>query len=273
MSGSTIFLESVGIAAPGLVGWAAAREVLRGAAPYLAAELRAYAPMLLPPNERRRATPTVRIAFQAAEDAVQASTIPAADLATVFASSDADLNIIHRISTALTQTPRLVSPTDFHNSVHNAAAGYWSIAVGARAPSTTISAYDYSFAAGLAEACLLVEVEKRNVLIVAFDLPPPEPLLAKRPIGCTAGVALVLTHSQTPNSLARLRCAQSNERPTPAASASLEELRRNNPATAALPLLEVIARGQPGQVALPRADAATLRVDVALVDAGLVDAG
>ena len=197
MSAPQIWLEAVGIAAPGLLGWSNAREVLRGAIDYAPVDLPPYAPSLLPPNERRRATPTVRIAFQAAEDAVQAATIPPAELATVFASSDADLNIIHRISLALTQTPRLVSPTDFHNSVHNAAAGYWSIAVGSRAPSTTISAYDASFAAGLAESCMLVAIEQRIVLLVAFDLPPPQPLYAKRPIGCTAGVALVLTHART----------------------------------------------------------------------------
>ena len=82
----------------------------------------------------------------------RATALPAASLATVFASSDADLAIIHRICLALTATPRLISPTDFHNSVHNAAAGYWSIAAGARAASTTISAHDGSFAAGLARS-------------------------------------------------------------------------------------------------------------------------
>jgi hypothetical protein len=261
-----VWLESVGIAAPGLLGWSSAREVLKGSIAYTPADLPAYAPTLLPPNERRRATPTVRIAFQAAEDAVQSSTIPAAQLATVFASSDADLNIIHRISLALTQTPRLVSPTDFHNSVHNAAAGYWSIAVGARAPSTTISAYDYSFAAGLAEACMLASVERRNTLLVAFDLPPPQPLFAKRPIGCVAGVALVLTHSQTSRSIAHLAWAQSRESLTHASTHELEALRRSNPAAAALPLLELLARGQSGRVALPRADGATLAVDVDAVD-------
>jgi hypothetical protein len=260
MSDSTIWLDAVGIAAPGLLGWASAREVLRGAADYARSELPPYAPSLLPPNERRRATPTVRIAFQAAEDAVQAATIPPAELATVFASSDADLNIIHRISLALTQTPRLVSPTDFHNSVHNAAAGYWSIAVGSRAPSTTISAYDASFAAGLAEACMLVAIERRNVLLVAFDLPPPQPLYAKRPIGCVAGVALVLTHARTERSLARVHCSQSHEQPTPASTPALEELRRSNPATAAVPLLELVARAASGRIVLQRGDAASLAV-------------
>ena len=264
MSAPGAWLEAVGIAAPGLLSWSAAKNILNGSTPYASADLPPYAPSLLPPNERRRATPTVRLAFQAAEDAVQASTIPAAELATVFASSDADLNIIHRISSALTQTPRLISPTDFHNSVHNAAAGYWSIAVGARAPSTTISAYDYSFAAGLAEACMLVAVERRNVLLVAFDLPPPQPLLAKRPIGCVAGVALVLSQARTSATIARLDCTQTHEQPTPASTPALEELRCSNPATAALPLLELLARGQSGRVALPRAESAVLTIDVAV---------
>jgi hypothetical protein len=258
----TVWIESVGIAAPGLIGWSTARDVLNGASAYTPADMPPYAPSLLPPNERRRASPTVRIAFQAAEDAVQGASIPAAELATVFASSDADLNIIHRISLALTQTPRLVSPTDFHNSVHNAAAGYWSIAVGSRAPSTTISAYDFSFAAGLAEACTLVAIEQRDTLLVAFDLPPPQPLHAKRPIGCVAGVALVLTHSQTPQSLARLQCEQTCEATTIAATPALEELRRSNPATASIPLLELLARAGSGRVVLPMSDQSSLRVDV-----------
>jgi Beta-ketoacyl synthase, N-terminal domain len=264
----SVWIESVGIAAPGLIGWSAAREVLQGTSAYVPADMPPYAPALLPANERRRASPTVRLAFQAAEDAVHGASIPAAELATVFASSDADLNIIHRISLALTQTPRLVSPTDFHNSVHNAAAGYWSIAVGSRAPSTTISAYDFSFAAGLVEACTLVAIERRNTLLVAFDLPPPQPLHAKRPIGSSAGVAMVLTHSQTPRSMAKLQCTQTRERPTIASTPALEELRRSNPATAALPLLELLARGESAPIVLPLSDTSSLRVEVGPLDAG-----
>ena len=264
---SHVWLESVGIAAPGLPNWTAAQPILRGDAAYAPTELPPHAPQLLPPNERRRATQTVRIAFQAAEDAVHGIAIPAATLATVFASSDADLNIIHRISTALTQTPRLVSPIDFHNSVHNAAAGYWSIAIGARAPSSTISAYDFSFAAGLDEACTLVRIDAVDALLVAFDAPPPQPLYEKRPIGCPAAVALVITQAQTAHSIAKIRCTQVNETATYASTPELEELRRRNPATAALPLLELLARRQSGRVALPRSSQATLAVDVDVIDA------
>jgi hypothetical protein len=262
-----VWIEAVGIAAPGLASWQAAREILRGEAAYVRTDLPPHAPQLLPPNERRRATQTVRIAFQAAEDAVRGTSIAPATLATVFASSDADLNIIHRISMALTQTPRLVSPTDFHNSVHNAAAGYWSIAVGARAPSSTISAYDFSFAAGLAEACNLVRIDRVDALLVAFDVPPPQPLYEKRPIACIAAVALVLTQAQTPASLASIQCAQVEGQPSRAATPELEELRGSNPATAALPLLELLARQRSGRVVLPRSARGGLAVDVDAIDA------
>jgi Beta-ketoacyl synthase, N-terminal domain len=264
---TAVWIEAVGIAAPGLPSWEAARDVLTGATAYVPNELPPHAPQLLPPNERRRATPTVRIAFQASEDAVRGTSIEPSELATVFASSDADLNIIHRISTALAQSPRLISPTDFHNSVHNAAAGYWSIAVGARAPSATISAYDFSFAAGLEESCNLVRVDGVNTLLVAFDLPPPQPLLEKRPIGCIAAVALILTGSQTARSLASIASTPANERPTPCSSPALDDLRRSNPATAALPLLELLACRRSGRVILPRSEVSGLAVQLDVVDA------
>ena len=201
-----MFIESVGLAAPGLPSWQEGRATLRGETALVSAPLSPHTPTMLPLNERRRATPAVRLAFRAAEDAMQGTALPAASLATVFASSDADLAIIHRICLALTATPRLISPTDFHNSVHNAAAGYWSIAAGARAASTTISAHDGSFAAGLVEACAQVLVDDCDVLLVAFDLPAPEPLNSRRSIAHPVAAAAVLTRQPTAHSMAALTC-------------------------------------------------------------------
>jgi hypothetical protein len=259
-----VYLESVGFAAPGLPSWQAARAVLRGDAAYLPAPLAPHAPALLPVNERRRATPAVRLAFQAAEDAVQAGSVQPANLATVFASSDADLAIIHRISSALAQTPRLISPTDFHNSVHNAAAGYWHIATSAHSASSTICAYDGSFAAGLLEACIQVNIEQHDVLLVAFDLPAPPPMHAKRPMLHPASVALLLSRQRSEKSLATLACtltrddAQENAMLEPA----LENLRVGNPATRALPLLQRVARQESGRAVLPATNGNQLVVDV-----------
>lgn len=258
-----VYLQAIGIAAPGLAGWNQARAVLRGDAPFVNTPLAPHAPSLLPPNERRRATPAVRLAFQAGEDAMSACALPAASLATVFATSDADLAIIHRICTALANMPRLISPTDFHNSVHNAAAGYWHIATAAHGASSTLSAYDGSFAAGLLEACVQVAVDGLEVMLVAFDLPAPEPMHAKRPMTHAAAVALVLSATPHTGTLATLTCAPTRGEPEDLAPGPLEELRIGNPASRALPLLARIARGEAGRVVLPAANGNQLAVEVA----------
>lgn len=257
-----IYIDAVGLAAPGLPSWLEGRATLRGEHSFHFAPLPPHTPTMLPHNERRRATPTIRLAFQAAEDAMKMSATPAASLATVFASSDADLSIIHRISTALTATPRFISPTDFHNSVHNAAAGYWSIAAGARAASTTIGAFDGTFAAGLLEACLQVEVDGCDVMLVAFDLPAPEPLHAKRPIAFPAGVALVLTRKPGVNSLAAVSCVTTADGESTLAEKSLEQLRLGNPAARALPLLQALAMRHSGAVILPMGHDVNLHVEL-----------
>lgn len=257
-----VFIEAVGLAAPGLPSWPEGRATLSGMRPYVDTPLPPHTPSMLPLNERRRATPPIRLAFQAAEDATKASTVAAAGLATVFATSDADLAIIHRICLALTKSQRLISPTDFHNSVHNAAAGYWSIAAGARAASTAISAHDGSFGAGLLEACSQVLADFRDVLLVAFDLPAPEPLSATRFIACPAAVALVLTRQATTQSLAALTCATTDEEETKLEEAALEKLRLGNPAARALPLLQSLALRHFGHVVLPMSAAANLAIEL-----------
>jgi hypothetical protein len=256
-----VYVTAIGLAGPGLASWDAARAVLAGAEDYVAAELPPYQPQLLPPNERRRATPAVRQAFRAAEDAVARAPRPAAELATVFASSDADMSIIHRICGALSEDSRIISPTDFHNSVHNAAAGYWSIAVGARGPSNTLCAYDASFASGLLEAAAQTSAERCDTLLVAYDVPPPEPLNAKRPIGSAFSVALVLSPAATAAPALRLEVSPEGEE-TAMEHAALEALRLSNPAARALPLLRLLAAGRSGTVLLDNNGSGLLHITV-----------
>jgi hypothetical protein len=244
---SRCILKAVGIAAPGLAGWSAAAPVLAGAAPYAATAEAPYAPTLLPPNERRRATASVKLAFRAAEDAVSSSGADARQLASVFSSSDADMTVLHRICDALAKVPRIISPTDFHNSVHNAASGYWSIGVGSMAPTTTVSAYDASFTAGLIEAVALARDRGSDVLLVVYDATAPQPLAAKRPLGVTAGVALILGPAAAAGG-GRLDVELDGTVETPCADPALEALRSGNPALRALPLLELVAARRAGTV-------------------------
>lgn len=257
-----LYVEAVGIVAPGLAGWSASAPVLSGAAPYAAAELAPYQPALLPPNERRRATQVIRLAFRTSEDALAHTPLAPSGLATVFASSDGDTEVMHRINHALAQPARTLSPTDFHNSVHNAAAGYWSIAVGSRLPSTSLAAHDASFAAGLTEAAALALGDGLDTLLTVYDMRMPAPLDAKRPIGEPFAVALVLTPQRTPRSLAALRLEETAAAPSTMDEPALERLRLSNPAARALPLLRCLAQGGRGTVHLP-AGGVTLSVTAA----------
>src|SRR3546814_8342283 len=74
----------------------------------------------------------------------------------------------------LTGEPRSISPTKFHNSVHNAAAGYWTIGSGCMHASTAVSAFDASFAQGLVEALAQLAEGAEAVLLAAYDGPRSE---------------------------------------------------------------------------------------------------
>ena len=247
---NALYILGVGFAAPGLSTWELARPVLRGDSPYMPSPLPDYAPLLLPANERRRATPLIRLAFRSAEQAVAASGCNPAELATVFASSGGDTSVVNRTSSALAREPRVISPTDFHNSVHNAPAGYWAIATGARGCSTSLAARDASFAAGLLEASALA-CEGAPVLLVVYDQPHPEPIHARRPLVAAVSVALVLSAMPTAAALASLQLASTRTaEETELADVGLEILRCGNPAGRALPLLQALALGAPSAVVI-----------------------
>jgi hypothetical protein len=205
----------------------------------------------------------VRLAFRVAEDALAGTDLAADALATVFASSDGDTPIVDRVCRALCDRLPSVSPTDFHNSVHNAAAGYWSIATGARGPSVSLSSGDSSFASGLLEAMGIAIVEDRDCLLVAFDVSPPPPLRGPCRIGEPAAVSLLLTQRRRPGSLASLRISMvSPELETPMRDAALETLRRTTPPARALPLLAMLACEAAGSVRLQGAGGRTVALEI-----------
>ena len=132
---------------------------------------------------------------------------------------------------------REISPTRFANSVHNAAAGYWSIGTGAMAESNVLCAFDASFAAGLLEALTQVAVDEAPILLVAYDSEYPQPLHAKRPIPDAVGVALVLTPQPLDSSVARMDAAFTDLSYDRLTDPVLEALRSECPAARSLPLL------------------------------------
>ncbi len=258
-----VHVNAVGLAAPGLEGWAEGRKVLTGEEPYVPQPLDRYKPRLLPPNERRRATELVRVVFRACEDAIDGSNLDPSSLAGVFASSGGDYPIVDQICRALRQPQRAVSPTQFHNSVHNAAAGYWSIATGSRAPSTSLAGYDGSFSAGLLEAAAQVSLEGWPTLLAVYDIPPPPPLLAKRPILNPFAIALILTAEPDDTSVGALTLLPNanSDSESRIADTTLDAVRLANPAARSLPLLQALARNSSQQLQFTTSTGGILAVE------------
>lgn len=238
----TVHVSGIGLLGPGLADWASGAALLAGSAGWAEAPTQIPAPQRLPATERRRAGNVVKAALVAADQAVAMSGRDAALLPTVFTSSTGDPANCHILCEALAAPERLVSPTRFTNSVHNAPAGYWHIAVASRAPSTSLAAFDASFAAGLQEAAVQCLALQRAVLLVATDVPYPEPLHALRPLRDTFSVALVLEPQAGAATRALTLALGGNALPTALAHAGLEALRLGIPAARALPLLQALAR-------------------------------
>jgi len=260
-----VFVEGIGVWAAGLEGWASSREVLAGMRPYVPAPLTVPPSPLLPPNERRRTVATVRLALKVGAEAFANAGRDPSATATVFTSSGGDGETLHGILESLSTAELDVSPTRFHNSVHNAPAGYWTIATRSREPSTSLCAFDASFSAGLLDAAAQAVFDHCAVALIAYDLPYPEPLHSARAIGSTFGVAFVLTPEPTRASFARLTLALGRgfTAPTSLADAALETLRQGNPAARSLPLLQALARGSEAEIALDHVNGNTIAISIA----------
>lgn len=120
----------------------------------------------LPPAERRRLNPLTIFALRVAErlaasrDQESLRSVPM-----VFGSAYGDGDVLSRLLTAL-RAHEPLSPTQFHNSVHNAAAGYWSIGLASQAPTTALAAGDETLEVTLAEAGLQACLRDGPVLMV-----------------------------------------------------------------------------------------------------------
>ncbi|MCC2643326.1 MAG: uncharacterized protein K0S45_3739 [Nitrospira sp.] len=255
-----VYLQSVGITGPGLDGWAASRPILAGLAEHRMAPTSNTIPDILSAAERRRSSPAVRLALLAAQEALRAGNVRSEEMATVFASSDGDGDITQQICEALAGQAREVSPTSFHNSVHNVAAGYWSIATGSRLASTSLCAYDVSFAAGLLEAACFAVVEQQPVMLIASDLPFPSPLHTIRPVEQSFAAALLMTSTAGRAPLVRWQIGLDARSPATPFPAGLPGSLRSNPAARCLPLLATLAENRMDRITLDYSDSSSLMV-------------
>lgn len=237
-----VYVEGIGLWSNELANFAALESLLGGSAP--APSTAKPAAATLPPNERRRAPASVLLAVEVAGQAIAMSGRSADALTCVFSSSHGDQAITDYMCSTLAQAPTELSPIRFHNSVHNAPVGYWTIATGCHRPSTAVCAHRMSFGAGLLEAISHALADQTPVLLVCSDIAGVYPLLEET--GCTLsfGCALVLSPEISSAALATLDMTLA---PAPADAEPLAEpladWRAANASADALPLLRLLARG------------------------------
>jgi hypothetical protein len=250
----TLYVDALALWSPLLTDWPSARSALRGEGALLDPPARRPAPELLAPTERRRAPDTVAIALEVAARATADAGRTPSELACVFASAHGDLAINDYMCATLVGDPMSISPTKFHNSVHNAAAGYWTIGTGCMQASTALTAFKHSFAHGLFEAISQATADRRPVLLVAYDIAACGALASVTESRGMLAVAMVLNPDAGERTLGAL--SWSLRHGTPVAAAATSAAARalaDNAIADALPLFEQIANGD-GTVTLALGD-------------------
>ena len=260
----TLYIEGVGFWASRLPGWESARAILRGETAAPATAQTRPAPALLPPAERRRAPDTVAVSLEVAARACEMAKRDPKLMASVFASTHGDLAISDALCDTLAKTPLLTSPTKFHNSVHNAAAGYWTIGTGCLKPYTSLSGYTFTFGEGLLEAASQVLSEGSPVLYVAFDIEARGPVGTMQPSRGVFAGALVLSAEADERALATLTfdVSDSNSLKPTQARAQNAALVEGNAMSNGLPLFEALADGVERQIVQGLAPQLNLRMQV-----------
>ncbi|QSI28319.1 hypothetical protein GNX71_01475 [Variovorax sp. RKNM96] len=243
----TLYIEGPAFWTPTLPGWDAARAAFRGEGALADPPAKRPSPQVLAPAERRRAPDTVALALEVAAAAMAASGRNAADVPCVFVSAHGDLSINDYMCSTLATDPTVLSPTRFHNSVHNAAVGYWTIGTGCMAASNSVSAFEHSFATGLLEAAVQCAADHSPVLMVGYDTPTVGALTSVTDSRGLLAVAMVIAPERSERSVASLdwSVASNDGDPAPADtpphSQAAQSLAEINPMAQALGLFESLA--------------------------------
>ncbi|MDR6675460.1 beta-ketoacyl synthase chain length factor [Xanthomonas sp. 1678] len=241
----TATIEGIGFWTTGLPTWAAAHAFAAGSGGTLETPARP-ASQLLAANERRRAPDTVAVSLEVALAACQDAGRDPSTLPSVFTSTHGDLAITDYMCATLADDPLAISPTKFHNSVHNAAAGYWTIGAGATAAATAISAHQASFAQGLLEALSQLAAGEAAVLLAGYDSRAAGPLGRVSHSEGLLGGALVLGAAALPGK-PRLR-VRLGDGPADVGNGALARHAAGNAMAPMLPLFDALATGAGGCV-------------------------
>ncbi|WP_026600739.1 beta-ketoacyl synthase chain length factor [Methylomonas sp. 11b] len=201
----------------------------------------------IPPLLRRRSSQAMQMAFSAAITACEQAQRSPSSLPAIFASVAGEINTTDQICNELVKTDGVMSPSAFHNSVQNTAAGYWSIAQQCIQPATALAAGSDTLAMALLEAWCQLSCEGGELLLVCYDEVWPG-YLAPGSGNPAFAYALLLAAGTVDGRLMHIGRPQVGEIIFPA---SWTNSVNSMPILAAIPLLEAALTGRmPQAVAL-----------------------
>lgn len=193
---------------------------------------------------RRRATPLTRMGIEVMQQAVSMGGGDLSTLASVWATAHGEHSAAIALLAMMQRGEGKLSPTKFHNSVHNTASGYASIASANCEPSTTLTGGSELVVSAFVEALCMLESLDRDLVLVLADEPLRPPFERD---DAQAGLAVALLLSpRAEGALARL----SEIRRDAVSPLKLHDRFGRLHVSAALPLVEDIVAYRPGPVAL-----------------------
>lgn len=197
---------------------------------------------VLPAAIRRRSSLATRIAVTAASYACRDAGVDPMELTSVFASIGGEAQIIDRLCRALPDTDTQISPTQFHNSVHNTTSAYWSIVSQCTHATTAIASAFDTFAMGLLEVWSQAQSNEHPILLVCYDEEWPEffyPPFGQIPL---ASALILSADLDAKNRRASLSVPTRGNQDT-RMDETLESLVNRAQAASAIPLLKAVQSG------------------------------
>ena len=194
---------------------------------------------LLASRLRRRTAPLTKMSIDVIQAAAAEANADLAEATLVLSSGWGEMETTIALLGQLAEAEPQLSPTLFHNSVHNTATGYLSIAVGNRHGSTAIGAGGEGLASAMVEAfCSLAGAEGDVIVAVADEaIPAPFDGAGGEPIA----VGLCLRPHDAPGGivceLSRGSLAESS------VDRSVPDSLRANPSASVVPLCRALVAG------------------------------
>jgi len=241
----------------GFHNWNDLTALISGVAPdesLLEETAKAPKPEVIPANERRRAPLPVKLAVETSWQAVQMANMDPKLLPCVFVSGLGDTQLTDYMCKVLAGEEKALSPTKFHNSVHNAAAGYWTISTGCMQSANSVAGFEDSVSLTLMEAFIQAQALDVPMLLTFYDAPSSEilqPLLKNKQ---SFAFSIVISPKNDDDSEFKYKAevkAVKASWPTMKWEESLQHAYEENPVGRILPVAKLIADDKEAVVSMP----------------------